>query len=294
MRKTPAVPPQEERLPLAERGDERDLANLSANLRMLCDRQGSISSVCRKLGVNRQQFNKYLSGAHVPSANNLRLFANFFGLSVGMLFQNPDDLRSLVEGNFFKLLDVVKDAPQFGKFMAARYGSSSDGIDDYLGVFDRYHYSSIYRGQILRSAFCIYRKGDTIQHCYVERFPSQDGGKTIDYVFKYHGFSVLLHDRLFCIDFETIQKNEMTFTNLAFVHRNSTRFMFGVASGISATMLRQPVANRIALHYRGKGLLRRSDLKRAGTLTPDDATIPKEVAHFLNDGTRSIDVASRQ
>ena len=35
-------------------------AAFAANLRTLCDQQGSIAGLCRKINVNRQQFNKYL------------------------------------------------------------------------------------------------------------------------------------------------------------------------------------------------------------------------------------------
>ena len=55
------------------------VADFSANLRFLCERQGTISNLCRRIGLNRQQFNKYLSGSHLPSSQNLRLIANFFG-----------------------------------------------------------------------------------------------------------------------------------------------------------------------------------------------------------------------
>ena len=43
----------------------RDL--LAMNLRRLCDREPSISAVCRKLGINRQQFNNYLSARNLPN-----------------------------------------------------------------------------------------------------------------------------------------------------------------------------------------------------------------------------------
>lgn len=42
------------------------------NLRLLCSYEKSVSAVCRSVGINRQQFSKYLSGANQPSTNNLR------------------------------------------------------------------------------------------------------------------------------------------------------------------------------------------------------------------------------
>ena len=36
------------------------------NLRLLCSHYASVAEVCRRIGMNRQQFNKYLSGASTP------------------------------------------------------------------------------------------------------------------------------------------------------------------------------------------------------------------------------------
>ncbi len=42
------------------------------NLRLLCSHYRSIAKVCRKLSINRAQFNKYLSGQSRPTAYNLK------------------------------------------------------------------------------------------------------------------------------------------------------------------------------------------------------------------------------
>jgi hypothetical protein len=159
-----------------------------------------------------------------------------------------------------------------------------------LGVYDRYQYSSIYSGEILRSTFCIYRNGEFTQHYYVERFPSYDDPRKLGYVFRYHGFTFCIEDRIFAVDFEAAQKNEMTFSNFAPVKRSMTRFMFGVASGIAATMFRQPFATKVALHHRRSGLIRKEDLRRCTVLSPDDPSVPREISLFLGDGRDMIHI----
>src|SRR5437762_953001 len=57
-----------------------DTENLSANLRHLCAHYGSVAEVCRRAGINRQQFNKYLNGSSAPSLRNLRRISTFFGV----------------------------------------------------------------------------------------------------------------------------------------------------------------------------------------------------------------------
>lgn len=261
-----------------------DAERFAANLRFLCERHSSITAVCRKIGLNRQQFNKYLSGVHLPSPGNIRRISQFFGLGPAVLFAETDEVRMLVDGNYFPVLDRLRGSRQFDDFMnAAVLGSKQETID-ITGIYDRYQYSSIYKGAIIRSLLCIYRNENLYQHCYVERFPSVDSPRKTDYIFKYHGFTFPLAGRIFFVDFESVQKNELTTSILMPVQRSKTRFMFGIASGVAATMLREPYATRTALHYRRSGLIRKEDMVLATAIPPDDPSIPRDILQYLGDG----------
>lgn len=261
---------------------------LAANLRTLCDRHGSVAAVCRKINVNRQQFNKYLSGAHVPSASNLRIIANYFGLSVPILFSDPDEFRNLVDGNFFHAMSTARQLPEFSKFVSNIVVENDAQDSEIVGVYDRYQYSSIYKGFILRSALCVYRNREFLQHYYIERFPSFDQPNKIEYIFKYYGFCFPIADRLFTADFEGIQSNEMTFGVYAQVKRNAKRFMFGITSGIAANVFRAPYATKVALHYRCPGLIKREHLAELTVMERTDSAIPREALQYLGDGSDMI------
>ena len=263
-------------------------SRFAANLRLLCDRQGSISQVCRRAGINRQQFNKYLSGRHMPSSGNVRVIANHFGIGPDLLFSEHEHFRALVEGNYFDLLDHLRRAPQVTRFLDTVAVANKSDAGEFVGCYDRYQYSSIYARKILRSAFCIYRNGDFLNHYYIERFPSYDNPAKAEYIFKYHGFSFPIDDRMFCIDFESVQRNELTFGIFSSVQRNSKRFMFGVVSGVAATMFRQPFATRAVLHYRRPGLLSRAELNATSTLDMNDPTIPTEARQYLGESPDMI------
>jgi Helix-turn-helix. len=264
---------------------------LPENLKTLSEQAGTISDLCRKIGINRQQFNKYLAGTHVPSKNNLRAIAAFFGLSEDVLFSNPGDFRSMLQGGHFHLFRSIVQAPKMLMFLNEMMGAGEARQQDITGVYERYHYSSIYPGQIVRSIFCIYEREGMLQHYYVERFPSMDGTGKMDYHFKYHGLSFMLAGRIFCLDFETIQRNEMTFSNLAAVSRNAKKFVFGVTSGIAATMVRQPVAAKVAMGLISKGLIKKDHIRRATVLDAGDPSIPREVYNYLNSGTGLLNSA---
>ena len=58
----------------------QDIEIFSANLRFACATRRSISQICREIGINRQQFNRYIGGEARPSPHNVARIARFFGL----------------------------------------------------------------------------------------------------------------------------------------------------------------------------------------------------------------------
>ncbi|MDG1430229.1 MAG: helix-turn-helix transcriptional regulator, partial [Paracoccaceae bacterium] len=65
----------------------------SKNLRFLCAESGSIAQVCRDIGINRQQFNRYLNGSGMPSAHNLRRIARYFNINEGDFVLDSETFR---------------------------------------------------------------------------------------------------------------------------------------------------------------------------------------------------------
>jgi len=57
------------------------------NLRQHCARFESIASLCRASGINRQQFNRYLSGQNLPNPRTLSRLSEVLGVSESSLFQ---------------------------------------------------------------------------------------------------------------------------------------------------------------------------------------------------------------
>jgi transcriptional regulator with XRE-family HTH domain len=68
----------------------------SENLRALCLKRGTIAEVCRDIEINRQQFNKYLSGASLPNPATMAKLAKYFAVDQIEFFQSPGALRGTV------------------------------------------------------------------------------------------------------------------------------------------------------------------------------------------------------
>lgn len=63
--------------------------SFAQNLYALSVSSGSIASTCRQLGINRQQFNKYLAGTTLPSSSTLLKISKHFGVDQRSLFEDP-------------------------------------------------------------------------------------------------------------------------------------------------------------------------------------------------------------
>ncbi len=80
--------------------------NLARNLRQYCQSKGSISKVCRELGINKQQFNRYLTGSTVPNETTLKKLCTYFKISEYELFaiSKTNDLTKHI--HLQRLLDI--------------------------------------------------------------------------------------------------------------------------------------------------------------------------------------------
>ncbi|WP_171234471.1 helix-turn-helix domain-containing protein [Ruegeria sp. HKCCA6837] len=75
------------------RSPEMLRAMFSENLRRLAQQHRSVSALCRKLGVNRTQFNRYLSGESVPRPDVLDRICRFFDVDARILLQPLDEIE---------------------------------------------------------------------------------------------------------------------------------------------------------------------------------------------------------
>lgn len=67
---------------------------LGANLRQLSQRAVSISALCRELGINRTQYNRYLSGESFPRPDVLHRICSYFGVDARILLDPVEKIAS--------------------------------------------------------------------------------------------------------------------------------------------------------------------------------------------------------
>lgn len=65
-----------------------------ANLRRLASRYPSVSELCRQLGINRTQFNRYLAGESFPRPDVLDRICRFFNVDARILLKPLDEIST--------------------------------------------------------------------------------------------------------------------------------------------------------------------------------------------------------
>jgi transcriptional regulator with XRE-family HTH domain len=63
----------------------------ATNLRRFSNAKGSVALVCRETGINRQQFNRYLSGHSLPGSRLLKVLTTYFDKSEAQLFEDTSE-----------------------------------------------------------------------------------------------------------------------------------------------------------------------------------------------------------
>lgn len=81
------------------------------NLRQLSQAHASISALCRELGINRTQYNRYLSGESFPRPDVLHRICTFFDVDARILLEPVEALEAPVQN--------LLTHPQISEFVGA-------------------------------------------------------------------------------------------------------------------------------------------------------------------------------
>jgi len=254
-------------------------SDLGRNLRFLCSYYRSVSEVCRRLKINRQQFNRYLEGESRPSPHNLRRICDFFGLEEYELLYPADKLRALVEVK--GVLRHTTGEPFYVAQIEALLRDADPGVERYYGHYFKYYYSFSYPGKILKALVVISERDGVPCHKCVERLVERPRPAGRAFVFKYLGVVALLKQRIFMIDREQLTGNEISQTILYPSFKNKVDRLTGLIVGTSGGTFREPLCSRVVLERLERGVHLKKALRSCGLYAPDAPEIGEEIRRSI-------------
>ncbi len=224
---------------------------LAPNLRHLCGFHPSISSVCRALGINRQQFNKYLSGCAIPSVFLLGKIARFFGVNTEELFLPHAAFRQKFAGPAHDISLHTRDSggghrrKTLDEFISLA-GLNHDILRRYAGYYFRYYYDYSSSGCVVRSLFRVTQQDNVFVTRFIERVPHRSNSAGRLTTFKYEGVLVALSGCLFNVELEKLMQSCICYAAYPCIPRPEQRFIAGIQSSLSSSTGR-PAASRVVL-----------------------------------------------
>lgn len=272
-------------VPRAPTPSERARA-LSRNIRHLCGFHPSIASVCRELGINRQQFNKYLSGSSQPSLFVVSRIARFFGVNAEDLFLPHDEFRGKFDGG--------SGAPLSGApagrteveralvdHVAALSHSGAEILRRYAGYYFRYYYDFDTSGRVVRSLFRITEREGLFLSRLIERVQHRSNTSGRMTTFKYDGVLVALSGCLFNVELESLMRGSINYAAFPCIPRPGQRFIAGIQSSFSSYTGR-PAASRVVLERIDQPARLRQVLRRCGTFAIATGNIEPEIVTLIS------------
>lgn len=255
---------------------------LGDNLKLLCSHYRSIAEVCRKLAINRAQFNKYLSGQSRPTAHNLKRICDFFGVEAYELSLPGEQFARLIGARSGAEERPLPGDPLLELLQPLRQHASS--LARYCGYYFEYANCMSVPGQILLSLVQLREeRGSFLFERQERQEPSRaDSGKAEDWVrCRYLGAAFYLQDRLFLIDYESLTGNEMSQTILIPSFKSRITRLNGLKTGVSSGDLRTPACTRVVWDYLGAEINRVNAYRQVMLYSPDDPRIDADIRQRL-------------
>lgn len=268
------------RKPKASTESGRVPSDFCENLHLLCSFYRSVAEVCRKLNVNRAQFNRYLNGTTYPSNHMLERLCDFFGVESSEIFLPHDHFRQMVQVR-------PKQRPPtaiYQEHVSDLQARSMGGLDMYLGYYFEYYYSMSAPGKILRGLVYIFSRDGAVYHERIEHFRKW---KSVSDAYKCHylGAVFQLNERIFLVDYESLTGNEITQTILVPTYKNRVGRLTGLMLGVSASNERRIACTRILFEWLGNRIDLRKALSACGLFDPNDSRIDPWIINAIDNST---------
>lgn len=256
---------------------------LADNLRLLCSYKKSISGVCRELGINRQQFNKYLSGATSPSGHNLRKICDYFGVEDHEIRMPQEEFTKILQARPPRNDGIeARHRPEMA-LLEEFFQRGSEELAKYEGSYFIYYYSTSYPGKILKAYGVVYEEEGRHFFKWIEHLSLAGTSRSDGFIYKIKGVVLGLGNRIFVSGYEQIMKNELVHLILYPTYKNRVSQLSGLLLGVSGADSREPVSQRVLFSYLGKHVSHRAALRECGIYEADaDEVGPAIRAHVEN------------
>lgn len=229
------------------------------------------------MGINRQQFNKYLAAQTRPSRSNMRRICDFFGVTEAEIMLEHPQFEQMIL--LRRKPDRIPKLDRPLQRVEALY-DQSQRLEKYVGFYYRYFFSFGNKGLITRSLASIHAVDGRYYWKNIEILRHPDTGKTMG-LNKYEGAIFYLADRIYIVEYETLDMKSITQATLYPSHQHRLTRLIGVQTGGPTRRGRKPGASKLLLDYLGRRIDLRKAMKEIGFFHPGSSRIPQDIVPLI-------------
>lgn len=256
--------------------------NLAANLKHVCSLYPSIAQVCRELGINRQQFNKYLAAQSMPTPHTLRRICEFFDIDQTDILSPPDRFATALARRDGGMPDKRRAAT---RAFETRSRSDRETLRKYCGYYNTYFNSPARYGSIIRGFCAIYERNGQFRTRTYERLSEQSGADQRAEVQKSEGIVILDGGYIYLHECTNAVERSHAFTVIYPNYRPKITLLNGVILSVTSFLDRRPFASNIVYARLDNNVSIRREIKRSCILPKDTDEISPEILHAIRNHT---------
>ena len=247
--------------------------NLSENLRCICAEVGSVSQICRDIGINRQQFNRYLNEGKPPSAHNMRRIARYFDVpEADFLEAPPEFMRRHVKSRRDHQTKPID-------FLDETFRDQARLLRRYAGFYHVHFKTPSWTGMVLRSLIHVYEKDGYMMTRLRERARSRDD--TVRQRSAHLGALAMRGNRIYLVEKELLRDGSIAETILEATDRQQLRYLQGMSVSIAWRPRATPYASRVVWKRVPERTSARDALRACGAFPIQSTQIDPTVRRFL-------------
>jgi transcriptional regulator with XRE-family HTH domain len=250
--------------------------DIAQNLKLLCSFEKSISQICRAIGINRQKFGKYLSGASQPSAYNLNQICDHFSIRPADLFLPADEFSDRME---YRSGRASRDTgPASNHLFRRAFPGDRKALSRYLGYYITHCHSFSWDGYVLRAITHLYERDGLVCSKTIERTHDPEEGAL--YLSKYDGQVSMLGNRIFVVEHQGLADDAIVESVLYPSARSQLTLLRGGTVGLYSKQ-RHPYVSRSVWKFIGTNIDVRTALNSTGLFALDSGRIDPKVLRIL-------------
>ena len=254
--------------------------SFAENLQFLSAHYRSVADVCRRLNLNRSQFNKYLSGRSVPSRHVFKSICDFFGVEEYEILLPHTEFKKIVS---FRPKSLAADGTPrpYVAYLDQLVRRSRNDLAEYEGFYFEYSYSMTRPGLILRSLIRVSGEEGGTTYQRLENM-ARAGGAEPRVKCEYRGMAFYLNDRIFMVDYDSLTGNEISQTVLYPNYQNRLTRLSGLKLGVSTGSRREPLCARVLWEALGRRTSVKAALRACGLFEAGSAEIEPTVRSMID------------